>query len=213
MYIDPSCQKGLFKMPQLPYAFDALEPYIDARTMEVHYSRYFQSYVDNLNQILESNPEYQKWSLERLIQNANWMPRSLCEPIKRYAGGVYNHAFFFFNLAPENRQGELSKELRAKIDCEFGGYMDFKKAFKKKALDVFGSGYVFLAATQRGCLRIIKTANQDTPLSLHMLPIMGIDLWEHAYYLKHYNDRGSYIDDWFKVVNLKEASENYAICL
>jgi len=201
-----------FELTPLPYAYSALEPYIDALTMQLHHDRHLKTYIDNLNAALEKYPEYQSWSLEKLITNANWLPPDIRTTVINNAGGVYNHEFFFTNLAPPNTTA-LSEELANKINQTFGSYDKFKQAFKTAALSVFGSGYAWLVLDKNGNLKIITTANQGTPLTLDMKPIMAIDVWEHAYYLKHYNVRADYIDDWFNVVNLEKASENYASAL
>lgn len=199
-----------FDLVPLPYPYDGLEPSIDTLTMHLHHDRHLKTYVDNLNKALKDFPEFQSWSLEKLIRYSNCLPEAIQTPIKRNAGGVYNHEFFFSNLAPASKQGTLSEELNNAISGEFGSFEKFKEEFKKEALSVFGSGYAWLVLTMQKHLKIIQTANQDTPLTLCMNPIFCIDVWEHAYYLKHYNDRGAYIDDWFNVVNLNAASENYA---
>lgn len=198
-----------FELIDLPYDYSALEPYIDTLTMQLHHNRHLKTYVDNLNKVLENYEEYQNWSLERLIKNACFLPDEIKTLVKRNAGGVYNHEFFFKNMAPHDSRGVLSSELETKITTTFGSFEDFKDKFKKEALDVFGSGYAFLVKNKDCDLKIIKTANQDTPLTCDMIPIMCIDVWEHAYYLKHYNKRDAYINDWFSVVNLTEASKNY----
>ena len=196
-----------FELIPLPYSYNALEPNIDALTMELHHDRHLKTYVDNLNTALEKYPEYQTWSLERLIKDVNWLPEDIRTTVKNNAGGVYNHNLFFANMT-DNKNTKLSEDLQNKINEEFGDYNKFKEEFKKEALAVFGSGYAWLVLKD-GKLKIIKTANQDTPLTLNAYPIMVIDVWEHAYYLKHYNVRADYIDDWFKVVDLNKASENF----
>ncbi|MCL2354507.1 MAG: superoxide dismutase [Oscillospiraceae bacterium] len=197
-----------FKLMPLPYSYNALEPYIDTLTMELHHDRHLKTYVDNLNTALEKYPEYQMWSLEKLIMNANWLPEDIRTAVKNNAGGVYNHNFFFANMSSD-RNTKLSENLANKVNEIFGGFDKFKEEFKKTALSVFGSGYAWLVLDKNNKLRVITTANQDTPLTLDMKPIMVIDVWEHAYYLKHYNKRADYIDDWFNVVDLNKASKNY----
>ena len=201
-----------FRLIPLPYDYSALEPYIDTLTMQLHHDRHLKTYVDNLNSALKDYPEYQTWSLEKLIKNANWLPESIRTTVKNNAGGVYNHNLFFANMT-NNKDVRLSESLENKINETFGDYDKFKDQFKKEALSVFGSGYAWLVLDKNGNLKIIKTANQDTPLTLDMCPIMVIDVWEHAYYLKHYNVRADYINDWFNVVDLDKASKNYAGCL
>ena len=196
-----------FELMPLGYDFNALEPYIDALTMKLHHDRHLKTYVDNLNAALKDYPEYQIWSLERLIRFSAWLPKEIRTTVRDNAGGVYNHDFFFRNMTAARTS--LSPALSAKISEVFGSFDGFKAEFKKAALSVFGSGYAWLGADERDELRIITTPNQETPLTSSLRPIIGIDVWEHAYYLKHYNKRADYIDDWFNVVNLMEASNNF----
>ena len=198
-----------FILKPLPYDYNALEPYIDSLTMEIHHDRHLKTYVDNLNAAIKNYPDYYNWSLERLIKQANWLPEPLQIPVKNNGGGVYNHNFFFGNMAKE--ETSLSESLENAINDTYGDYNKFKDAFTKTALAVFGSGYAWLAANGEGRLQITATANQDTLLTRDLRPIMCIDVWEHAYYLKHYNKRADYITDWYNVVNLNEASKNYSL--
>lgn len=199
-----------FQLKPLPYSYNSLEPYIDTLTMELHHNRHLKTYIDNLNSALKNYPEYHMWSLEKLIKNVNWLPENIRTSVKNNAGGVYNHNFFFENMS-NNTDSQLSIPLQEKINDTFGNLENLKKEFKQQALAVFGSGYAWLVLDKNNNLKIIKTANQDTPIPFEMKPIMVIDVWEHAYYLKHYNLRADYIDDWFNVVNLSEASKNYEI--
>lgn len=200
----------LFINQPLPYDYDALEPYIDSVTMYLHHDRHLQTYIDNLNSLLKANPRLQKLSLKQLIRSASDLPRELGTAISRNAGGVYNHRFFFDGLTPDF-SGEPIGMLARAIKNQFGSFKNFKEKFKEAALSVFGSGYVWLVYG-RGGLRIITTANQNTPLTVGVCPIITIDMWEHAYYLKHYNQRSAYIDDWFNVVDWNMAEENYLLC-
>lgn len=191
----------------LPYDYDALEPFIDEKTMRLHHDRHLQTYIDNLNKILESNdPSLRKLSLERLICGNFRIPLADREAIKNNAGGIYNHRFFFCGMRPDRTRpgGSLKKA----IENTFGSMDHFYIAFKKAALSVFGSGYAWLVK-RHGDLKIIKTVNQDTPLCQGCCPIITVDVWEHAYYLKHYNLRGDYIEDWFKVIDWDTAQLNY----
>lgn len=199
-----------FTLLPLPYAYGALEPFIDRLTMELHHDRHLQTYVNNLNAALKPYPEFQNWSLEELLKNTAWLPENIRTAVRNNAGGVYNHEFFFANLQPADEKSELSPELEAAIIKAFGSFDNFKTTFKAAALAVFGSGYACLAASGDGALSIKTLANQETVLNLNLRPIMLIDVWEHAYYLKHYNVRADYIDDWFSVLNLAKASENFA---
>ncbi len=195
----------------LPYSFGAMEPYIDEKTMYLHHDKHLQTYVDNLNNTLGKYPEYQSWTLEQLIVNVPCLPEEIQADIKNNAGGVFNHQFYFANMSnpnPSQPVGFLNKA----INSEFGGYAPFGDLFKAAALSVFGSGYAWLVVNAAGHLGIITTANQDTPLEMGLFPILNIDVWEHAYYLKHYNVRADYIDDWFHVVNWNNANQNYMRC-
>lgn len=200
-----------FVNPPLPYAYDALEPYIDAKTMELHHDRHLQTYVNQLNQALEKHPEYQSLSLEQLLVCLASLPRELQTPVRHNAGGVYNHVFFFSGLSPSHT-GSGADFLTDHIAAEFGSSAAFRTAFTDAALSVFGSGYAWLVLDCMGHFKIITTANQDTPFPLHLHPILNLDVWEHAYYLKHYNKRKDYIDDWFHAVNWQRAEENYILC-
>lgn len=195
----------------LPYAYDAMEPYIDEKTMWLHHDRHLQTYIDNLNKTLDKYPLYQNWTLEQLIMNVPSLPGEIQTAVKNNAGGVFNHRFYFAALANPTSPQPVGALCDA-IEKAFGGYASFQKRFKEAAVSVFGSGYAWLVVNAAGGLDIITTGNQDTPLPLGMLPVLNIDVWEHAYYLKHYNLRGDYIDDWFHVVNWKKAEQNYNRC-
>lgn len=195
----------------LPYAYNALEPYIDEKTMRLHHDKHLQTYIDNLNNTLSNYPLYQNWSLEQLIINVPSLPANIQTGVRNNGGGVYNHQFYFSNMANPTSQYPLGA-LNDLIIKQYGSYETFQKEFREAALSVFGSGYAWLALDAAGLLKIITTANQDTPLSLGMCPILNLDVWEHAYYLKHYNVRADYIDDWFHVVNWDKANRNYMRC-
>ncbi|MCI8275872.1 MAG: superoxide dismutase [Lachnospiraceae bacterium] len=192
----------------LPYAYHAMEPYIDEKTMHLHHERHLQAYIDNLNNTLSKYSQFQHWTLEQLIVNVPSLPADIQTSVKNNGGGVFNHQFYFSNLSnptsslPVGILGEAIKK-------EFGSYLSFKNQFKTAALSVFGSGYAWLAVNAAGQLTIMTTQNQDTPFPLGMFPILNIDVWEHAYYLKHYNLRADYIDDWFHIVNWNRANQSY----
>lgn len=195
----------------LPYNYDTLEPFIDTKTMHLHHDKHLQTYIDNLNHILENYPEFQKLSITELIQYTNMLPTDIQQSLRNNAGGVYNHRFFFdllTNPAPDMPDGVL----KSKINQIFGSYDSFKNAFTKAALSVFGSGYAWLVL-DNGRLRIITTPNQNTPLEMDMRPILTIDVWEHAYYLKHYNMRKNYIENWFQIINWTQVETNYKKCI
>lgn len=195
----------------LPYSYNAMEPYIDEKTMRLHHDKHLQTYVDNLNNALSNYPQFHNWTLKQLIVNIPSLPEDIQTAVRNNGGGVYNHQFYFNNLinAAYSRPSGL---LIDEIAKEFGSLEAFKKQFKTAALSVFGSGYAWLVVNAAGQLKIITTPNQDTPLPLGMCPVLNIDVWEHAYYLKHYNLRTDYIDDWFHVVNWDNANEHYKRC-
>jgi Fe-Mn family superoxide dismutase len=191
----------------LPYEYDALEPFIDKRTMMIHHDKHLQTYINNLNDALKDCPMLQRLSLAQLIRKSACLPQNMQTVIRNNAGGVYNHRFFFdllINPAEERPCGKLA----AAIDCNFGSYEQFKSAFEKAALSVFGSGYAWLVL-RNGRLRIVTTQNQNNPIEWGMCPILAIDVWEHAYYLKHYNVRADYIEDWTQVINWSQAECNF----
>ncbi len=192
----------------LPYPYSAMEPYIDEKTMWLHHSRHLQAYIDNLNNTLSKYPALRNWTLEELIMNTASLPEDIRTAVAHNSGGVFNRQFYFSNLAnPAQQQpfGTLNEAIRNR----FRNYASFQAQFKEAALSVFGSGYAWLVVNAFGELDIMTTGNQDTPLPLGLSPVLNIDVWEHAYYLKHYNVRADYIDDWFHVVNWNNANKNY----
>lgn len=196
-----------FKNLPLPYDYDALEPYIDTQTMHFHHDKHLQTYIDNLNKALAEQPDLQNMSLEDLIKNADKLPCPIQKTIRNNAGGVYNHRFYFDMLANPSSEFPEGK-LRKAIYEAFENYPRFKELFKQAALSVFGSGYAWLVS-DKGKLNIITTANQNSPLESGLTPILTIDVWEHAYYLKHQNRRAEYIDNWFEIINWEKAEQNY----
>ncbi len=183
----------------LPYDYNALEPFIDEKTMQLHHDRHLQTYIDNLNSVIEKNPMLKDMTLETLLCRWPRLPQPLQIPVRNNAGGVYNHRFFFNGMRPPCDEVPECR-LAHMIDRQFRSLDDFKAQFKQAALSVFGSGYAWLVL-DRDKLRITTTPNQDTPLIRGQIPILNIDVWEHAYYLKHYNIRAAYIDDWFRVID------------
>ena len=201
-----------FENTPLPYGYDALEPYIDSQTMQLHHDKHLQTYIDNLNNALKDYPRLQTLTLGELILSAPRLPKAIGTPIARNAGGVYNHRFYFEGIEPPAEQS-MNGALEVILDKTFGGYDAFREKFKVAALAVFGSGYAWLVTDRQGRLSIITTANQETPLTRGMCPVLNIDVWEHAYYLKHYNKRTDYIDDWFHVINWSAANSRYLACI
>lgn len=201
-----------FVNPPLPYAYDALEPYIDTKTMHLHHDRHLQTYVDNLNSALKDHGELHDWSLEQLIYNADKLPGAIRQSVINNGGGVYNHIFYFNGMSDSPTRSQAGTLYDA-IVRDFGSVEKFYDAFKKQGLSVFGSGYAWLVVDQSGKLKIVPSANQDTPLAQNLCPVAALDVWEHAYYLKHYNERAAYIDDWFHVADWERASELYKNCM
>ena len=195
----------------LPYAFDALEPYIDAKTMEIHHDRQLQAYINQLNRVLSDFPVLQSMTLEELIINADELTDGLAIPIRNYGGGVYNHRFYFNGMQPPSDLTPRGRLIEM-INAQYGNFYNFQEVVKREGLSVFGSGYAWLVFDD-GRLRVITTPNQNCPLEQGLCPILALDVWEHAYFLKHYNLRGNYIDDWFRVINWEKADENYLNCI
>ena len=197
-----------FKLPLLNYAYDALEPYIDRRTMEIHHTKHHQAYVDNLNKALEGYEKYQNMNIRDLIAGLNSVPEEIRTAVRNNGGGHLNHELFWNIMSPSgggNPVGQVAK----RIEEDFGSFEDFKGEFKKAALGRFGSGWAWLVKNKDGKLEIISTPNQDNPITEGKTPILGIDVWEHAYYLKYQNRRADYIDAWFNVVDWNRVEDEY----
>jgi Fe-Mn family superoxide dismutase len=199
--------KGPFTVPKLPYAYDALEPHIDARTMEIHHDKHHQAYVDKLNDAIAKHPELGKKSAEDLIRNLSSIPEDIRTAVQNQGGGHANHSFFWKIMGPK-RGGQPKGVLAQAIDKQFGSFDKFQTQFADAAVKRFGSGWAWLVKGKSG-LEIVSTANQDSPLSMGAQPIIGLDVWEHAYYLKYQNKRPDYIAAWWNVVNWDQAAENY----
>lgn len=195
-----------FEMKPLLYHYNSLEPYIDAKTIYIHYEINLQTYLDNLNGILSNYPSLQSWNLDQLVKNYSQLPLEIQSFVRNNAGGVYNHNLYFSLMTP-NLVGVPVGNLGNRLLEEFGSYSNFISQFKISALDRFGSGYVWLVTNDSKELSIISTANQDTPLPMNLYPILVVDVWEHAYYLKHINRRIDYLDDWFNVIDWNRAEK------
>ncbi|MBD2388779.1 superoxide dismutase [Cylindrospermum sp. FACHB-282] len=200
---------GAIELPPLPYAYEALEPYIDARTMEFHHDKHHAAYVNNLNAALDKHPELKSKTVAELLQNLDQIPADIRTTVRNNGGGHVNHSMFWKIMKP-NGGGEPTGEIATAISQTFGSFADFKKQFNAAGAARFGSGWVWLVRTQDGNLEITSTANQDNPLSESQYPIFGNDLWEHAYYLKYQNRRPDYLDAWWKVVNWDEINQRFA---
>jgi Fe-Mn family superoxide dismutase len=188
-----------FELPKLPYAVDALEPHIDAQTMTIHHDKHHQAYITNLNGALEKHPELSTKSLEALLGDLNALPEDVRTVIRNHGGGTWNHNMFWEIMAPK-AGGAPKGELAGAIEKAFNSFDAFKAEFEKAANGRFGSGWAWLVRKSGG-LTIVSTANQDNPLSEGAAPLMGIDVWEHAYYLKYQNRRAEYVTAWWNVVN------------
>lgn len=197
-----------FQMVPLPYAFDALEPHIDAKTVELHYSKHHQTYLTNLNGALEKHPELGNLSIEQLLSDLNRVPEDIRTVVRNNGGGYYNHNIYWAIMGP-NRGGEPTGPLGEAIAKTFGSFASFKEQVEKAGLGRFGSGWAWLSKKQDGELTIHSTPNQDTPLAEGLIPVIGVDVWEHAYYLKYQNRRAEYLTNWWNLVNWEEAGRRY----
>lgn len=207
-----------FELPKLPYAYDALEPYIDARTMELHHLKHHQTYVTKLNEAIEKHPELGNKSLEELLVSLDAVPEDIRVAVRNHGGGQFNHSLFWKLMAPAGKGGggEPTGKLGTAIEKHLGGFVKFKEDFSKAAAGVFGSGWAWLVLVKRQEtgdkgqeIAIITTPNQDSPIMKGQKPILGLDVWEHAYYLKYQNRRPEYIDAFWNVVNWNEVEKNF----
>lgn len=194
-----------FELPKLPYAVDALEPYIDAQTMSIHHTKHHQAYITNLNAALDKHPDLAGKSLEDLLSDLNAVPEDIRAAVRNHGGGTWNHNMFWEIMGPK-MGGAPSGALTQALESAFGSFDAFKSEFEKAATTRFGSGWAWLVKKGDG-LAIVSTANQDNPLSEGLAPVMGIDVWEHAYYLKYQNRRPEYISNWWNVVNWEAVAE------
>ena len=197
-----------FSLPPLPYAYDALLPQIDEKTLHFHHDKHFAAYVDNLNKLLADQPEYQSWSLEQLCRDWCQLPDDIRQSVRNSAGGVYNHDLYFKTMAPAPASVP-SGDLAGAVTRDFGDLQALKDALKTAALGVFGSGWAWLVSDREGRLSVQKTANQDTPLPL--CPLLTCDVWEHAYYLQYQNRRAEYFENWWQLVDWPQLSEVYGL--
>ena len=192
-------------LPELPYAYDALEPYIDTRTMEIHHTKHHQTYIDKLNAAIQGQEHIEKLSAEKLVRNLNEIPDRIRTAVRNHGGGHVNHSFFW----PILKKGVAQKgPVVDAIVNKFGSFDDFKATFSSAATLLFGSGWAWLVF-DRGELEIVTTPNQDSPLGQGKIPILGLDVWEHAYYLKYQNRRPEYIEAYFNVINWNKINEHF----
>lgn len=197
----------VFELPKLSYSYDSLEPYIDKETMEIHHSKHHQTYVDKLNQALEKHEELQGKDVEELLKNLDSVSEEVRTAVKNHAGGHFNHSFFWTIL---KKNVDPKGEILEAIKKDFESYENFSVLFKQAAVTQFGSGWAWLVLNPRGNkLEIIQTHDQESPISMNLVPLMVIDVWEHAYYLKYQNRRPDYVDAFIKVINWEEVNKNY----
>ncbi len=197
------------ELPPLPYSHDALEPHIDTTTMQIHHGKHHQAYVTNLNKALESAPELASKSAEDLIKDLAAVPEAIRTAVRNNGGGHVNHTFFWKLMGP-NAGGEPTGALADDIKATFGSFDEFKAKFQAAGVGRFGSGWAWLVVGKDGKLAITSTPNQDSPLMEGITPVLGCDVWEHAYYLKYQNRRPDYLAAWWNVVNWAAVAENYA---
>jgi superoxide dismutase, Fe-Mn family len=198
-----------FELPKLPYAVDALEPYIDSQTMTIHHDKHHAAYVTNLNGAIEKHPELASKSVDALIKDLNAVPEDIRMAVRNNGGGTWNHSMFWEIMAP--KAGGAPKGVLAKaIDASFSSFDNFKAEIEKAATTRFGSGWAWLIKKGSG-LAVISTPNQDNPMSDGTMPLMGIDVWEHAYYLKYQNRRAEYVTNWWNVVNWDAVASRFAV--
>ena len=197
-----------YEVPPLPYDYNALEPHIDEQTMRIHHDKHHQAYVTNLNTALEKHPNLQDKSIDDLISDMNAIPDDIRTAVRNNGGGHANHTLFWQIMGP-NAGGQPSGDLANAINSKFGSFDEFKNQFKAAGTGRFGSGWAWLVVDQSGNLAITNTANQDSPYMDGQTPILGLDVWEHAYYLNYQNRRPDYVDAWWNVVNWNQVAQNY----
>jgi Fe-Mn family superoxide dismutase len=203
-----------YELPKLPYDYNGLEPHIDARTMEIHHTKHHQAYITNVNNAIKGKPDLEKKSVEDLIRDLNSVPEDIRTAVRNNGGGHANHSFFWKIMGPK-AGGEPKGKLADDIKSTFGGFDQFKEKFSAAGVGRFGSGWAWLIRNKSGKLEIVSTANQDSPLmgkaiaGVEGTPILGLDVWEHAYYLNYQNRRPDYIKAWWNVVNWDAVAKNY----
>ena len=198
---------GKYTLPDLPYDYSALEPHIDARTMELHHTKHHQTYIDKLNAALEGHDDLSNQSIDDLMRNFSSVPSDIQGPVRNHGGGHANHSLFWTILGP-NGGGEPSGDVASAIDDAFGSFKEFQEKFNAAAVNRFGSGWAWLVV-DGGSLSVIDTLNQDSPLMDGKTPILGLDVWEHAYYLKYQNRRPEYVEAFWNVVNWDEVNNRF----
>lgn len=199
------------QLPELGYAYNALEPNIDAQTMEIHHTKHHQTYANNYNAAIEKHPELAGKSVEEVVSSINSVPEDIRTAVRNNGGGFLNHNLFWKVIAPGGSgESNMSSDLKSAIDGKFGDFAAFKEKFTAAATTRFGSGWAWLVVKKDGSIDVYSTANQDSPLMDGDTPILGLDVWEHAYYLKYQNRRPEYISAFWNIINWAEVSKNYA---
>jgi Fe-Mn family superoxide dismutase len=198
-----------YTLPPLPYDHGALEPHIDAKTMEIHHGKHHAAYVNNLNAALKDHPDHQGKTIEALIADLGALPEGIRTAVRNNGGGHANHSLFWQIMKPGGG-GDPTGAVGAAISAELGGFASFKEAFAKAATTRFGSGWAWLTVGKNGTLAVTSTANQDSPIMDGTTPILGLDVWEHAYYLKYQNRRPDYVSAWWNTINWDEVNRRYA---
>lgn len=196
-----------FELPALPYTYDALEPHVDAMTMEIHHQRHHQAYVNGLNQTVAGS-RYEKWDLSELLRQIQSIPSNMQSAVRNHGGGHANHSLFWQVMSPQGG-GEPTGKLAKAIESDIGSFQNFKEQFTQAAVSRFGSGWAWLVLNANGQLEITSTANQDSPLMDGLTPILGLDVWEHAYYLKYQNKRADYIAAFYEVIHWPEVARRF----
>lgn len=199
----------IHKLPDLPYGYNALEPYIDAQTMEIHHARHHAGYINNLNKLLEGHEKLLNLPLEEIIRDIRMVPEEIRQGVRNHGGGHLNHSLFWQIMGP-GQGGEPQGELIRALNAAFGSYAGFKDEFSSAASNRFGSGWAWLCLDEKGRLITMSTPNQDSPLMQGFSPILGIDVWEHAYYLRYQNRRAEYIEQWYNTLNWPRVGEFYS---
>jgi Fe-Mn family superoxide dismutase len=197
-----------YELPPLPYPFSALEPHIDAKTMEVHHDKHHQAYINAANKALEGHPDLAAKPVDELLVDLNKVPESIRTVLRNNAGGHSNHSFFWKIMGP-NAGGTPKGKLAEAINSTFGSFDQFKEELQKAGIGRFGSGWAWLVVNKEGKLQVTSTANQDSPISEGLKPVIGVDVWEHSYYLLYQNRRPDYLKAWWNVVNWDQAEKNF----
>lgn len=198
----------MFELPELPYGYEALEPFISSNIQHLHHDKHHQAYVDNLNKAVSKYPEWSERSIEEIIKNYSKAPDDIATTIRNNGGGHFNHSMFWEIMSPKKDQ-KPSGELLDKINEQFGDYESFRKQFSEQAVKIFGSGWQWLVL-DKGKLTLMSTPNQDNPMTQGKMPVMGLDVWEHAYYLQYFNKRADYVEAWWHIVNWENIEDRFS---